>query len=544
METSDKIPSTVQTEGTGGNQPKSGQKVAILLTSVFIIAICGILYELLISSISSYFQGSSILHFSLVIGLFLSFMGLGSYLSKFLDEDLLSWFVRFEILLGLVGGLSTFLLYFAFSLTPYFYGVAFFLIAVLGSLIGIEIPILTRIVREYETLRDAMAKVLSFDYLGALIASVAFPLILLPTMGTMRTAFLIGLLNLLVAVLNLRLFRREIPSYKQLMGASLGLMLLLGAGFLYSFQLVGFFEHFLYKDEILLSKQSTYQQIVVTRWNQDTRLFIDGNLQFSSVDEHRYHEPLVHLPMALAQQHEHILVLGGGDGLAVREILKYSDVKRIEVVDLDPEITRLGQLHPAFILLNQNALNDPRVTIHNEDAYKFVERASDLYDVVIIDLPDPNNVGLGKLYTEEFYGLLEKRMAAGGTIVTQSTSPYYAPKAFWCIHESLQAVFPETLPYTVLVPSFGQWGFNLAMQSPGSLKPGIQDSISLTAQANTLLAQRLFHSPDSLQLRFLTPDMLTGLFLFDGDTKAVPVEVNQLHNQVLVRYYEESWAQW
>jgi spermidine synthase len=164
--------------------------------------------------------------------------------------------------------------------------------------------------------------------------------------------------------------------------------------------------------------------------------------------------------------------------------------------------------------------------------------------VVIIDLPDPNHVGLGKLYTEEFYTLLKKRMAAGGTLVTQSTSPYYAPKAFWCIHKSLQSVFPETLPYTVLVPSFGQWGFNLAIQSPGSLKPGIQDSISLTDQAIALLEQRLFLAPDSLQLTFFKPGMLRGLFLFDGDTQPVEVEVNQLHNQVLVQYYEESWAQW
>lgn len=538
-------------EASSSNQPnptpKSGgasQKVAVLLTSVFIIAICGILYELLISSISSYFQGSSILHFSLVIGLFLSFMGVGSYLSRYLEKDLLTWFIRFEILLGVIGGFSTFLLYFAFSLTPYFYGVAFLLIAVLGSLIGIEIPILTRIVREYETLRDAMAKVLSFDYLGALIASVAFPLILLPTMGTMRTAFLIGLLNLVVAMLNLRLFKSEVPQYKPLFTSTVTLSILLGVGFLYSFQLVGFFEQFLYKDEILLSKQSAYQQIVVTRWNQDTRLFIDGNLQFSSRDEHRYHEPLVHLPMTLAQQHEHILVLGGGDGLAVREILTYPDVKLVEVVDLDPEITKLGQHHPTFIRLSKNSLNDPRVLIHNKDAYKFIETSSDLYDVVIIDLPDPNNVSLGKLYSHEFYGLLQKRMAAGGTIVTQSTSPYYAPNAFWCIHESLKSVFPETLPYTVHVPSFGQWGFNLAIQAPGVLKPGIQDSISLIDQSKALLTDRLFRQRTDSTFRYLNPEIIPGLFQFDEDMKPRDVTVNKLHNQVLVQYYEASWNQW
>lgn len=222
-------------------------KVAVLLTSVLIIAICGILYELLISTISSYFQGSSILHFSLVIGLFLSFMGVGSYFSRYIKKDLLRWFIRFEIILGIVGGFATFLLYFAFSLTPFFYLVAFLLIGILGGLIGVEIPILTRIVREYETLRDALAQVLSFDYLGALVASVLFPLILLPSLGSMRTAFVVGLLNLTVAILNIWLFREELKRFQNLMAVSIISALVLIGGFVYSFQLTSFFENFLYR---------------------------------------------------------------------------------------------------------------------------------------------------------------------------------------------------------------------------------------------------------------------------------------------------------
>ncbi|MEM7371077.1 MAG: polyamine aminopropyltransferase [Bacteroidota bacterium] len=519
-------------------------RVPILLTSVLIIAVCGILYELLISSISSYFQGSSILHFSLVIGLFLSFMGVGSYVSKFIQKDLLPWFIRFEIVLSVVGGLSTFLLYFAFSLTPYFYGVAFLLIAILGSLIGVEIPILTRIVREHESLRDAMAKVLSFDYLGSLIASVVFPLVLLPNLGVMRTAFAIGMLNLTVAILNTWLFRAELPQYKRMLTVCTGIGALLIAGFVYSFQLVGFFESFLYRDQVLLSKQSVYQKIVVTKWNKDLRLFIDGNLQFSSRDEYRYHEPLVHLPMALAASHERILVLGGGDGLACRDILQYPDIQQIEVIDLDPAITDLGTKHPVFTQLNHNALNDPRVTIINTDAYKYIENSSDLYDVVIIDLPDPNNVSLGKLYSAEFYGLLKKRLSAGATIITQSTSPYYAPNAFWCIHETLKSVFPSTLPLTAFVPTFGQWGFNLAMNDPGRLKPAIADSIQLSEQAVMLCQQRLFASKDRFEFRYLNPDVLSGLFQFDEDSKSRPVIINRLDNQALVEYYEKSWDAW
>ena len=516
-------------------------KVPILLTSVLIIAICGILYELLISTISSYFQGSSILHFSLVIGLFLSFMGVGSYLSRYLHRNLLQWFIIFEIILGIVGGSATLLLYFAFSLTPYFYGVTFVLIAILGGLIGVEIPILTRIVREFENLKDAMAKVLSFDYLGALLASVVFPLVLLPSLGTMRTSFIVGILNLTVAILNIWIFREELGRYLRLLVPSGLAMVILFSGFLYSFQLNAFFEQFLYRDEVMLSRQSAYQQIVITKWNQDIRLFIDGNIQFSSRDEYRYHEPLVHIPMALAPAKEKVLILGGGDGMVAREVLKDRDVARIEVVDLDPEMTHLGKNHPVLIRLNDSAFHQSRVKIFNQDAYQFIEESSDFYDVVIIDLPDPNNVSLGKLYSQEFYTLLQKRLSRGGVVVSQSTSPYFAPKAFWCIHRSMESVFPATWGYQVYVPSFGPWGFNIAINDP-RLERTEPDPGAVVFLPK--LQKQLFERPDSLAFQYLTPEILPALFQFDGDTKEQEVEVNRLSNQILVQYYEKSWNQW
>jgi len=520
------------------NNPK--RKTAILLLSVFIIAICGILYELLISSISSYFQGSSILHFSIVIGLFLSFMGVGSYLSKFIKHNLIGYFISFEIILGMVGGVSTFLLYFAFSLTPYFYGVAFLLIAILGALIGIEIPILTRIVSKYETLRDAMANVLSFDYLGALFASLAFPLLLLPIFGLMRTAFFIGILNLIVALTNITLFREDLRYPKQFFGITFACLLILISGFAYSFQLSSFFEQFLYQNPIMLTRQSPYQRIVMTRWNKDIRLFIDGNLQFSSRDEYRYHEALIHVPMALANKPEHVLILGGGDGLAIRELLKHEGIGKISLVDLDKTITDLGKRHPVFHKLNEGVLDHEKVSIYNEDAYKFVENSSDVYNVVIIDLPDPNNESLGKLYSKEFYLLLKKRLAAGAVVVTQSTSPYYASDAFWCIHQTMETQFPYTLPYTVFVPTFGQWGFNLAYNPPPQFIPS--DSVDVATEIKSRIQTRLFEKVDSTQLRYLTPEALPVLFHFDGDTKERPTQVNKLENQALIHYYEKGWT--
>ena len=524
------------------DSPVTRRQVPLLLASVFIIAICGILYELLISTISSYFQGSSVLHFSLVIGLFLSFMGVGSYLSRFLQRDLLSWFIRFEVWLSVIGGGSAIILYFAFSLTPYFYGVAFLLIAILGSLIGVEIPILTRIVRQHQPLRDAMARVLSFDYLGSLIASVAFPLILLPTLGTMRTAFVIGLLNLAVAGLNAWSFRGKLRQYRRLLATCALVAVLLGAGFVYSFSLVRFFDQFLYQDQILYTKQSAYQHLVLTRWNEDVRLFIDGNIQFSSLDEYRYHEPLVHVPMALALRNQSVLVLGGGDGMAAREVLRHAEVERVTLVDLDPAMTDLGRTHPVLLRLNDSALHDPRVTIVNRDAFKFVEETPAVFDVIIIDLPDPNNTALGKLYSRSFYQMIQRRLATGGTVITQSTSPYYAPDAFWCIHHTMDSVFPQTLPMTAYVPSFGQWGFNLAVQAPGRLPAVPPDS--LTALIPPLLRERLLTHSWTDSLRYLNTQVVGDLFTFDRDMGERPTDINRLDDQRLLQYYEQSWDRW
>jgi spermidine synthase len=511
------------------------RKVSTLLASVFMIAICGILYELLISTITSYFQGSSILHFSIVIGLFLSFMGVGSFISKYIQEDLPVWFVRFEIVLSLVGGFSAFLLYFAFSMTAYFYGFAFLIIAILGAMIGVEIPILTRIVSQYDNIKDALANVLSFDYLGSLIASVAFPLLLLPMLGTMRTAFAIGIVNLGVAVMNTFLFKKELKRFKQFIIGEIVLGVVLIAGFIYSFQINAFYENYLYRDQVMLSEQSKYQNIVVTRWNKDLRLFINGNLQFSSMDEYRYHEPLVHVPMNLTTHREKVLILGGGDGLAVRELLKYKDIGQIDLVDLDPEITDLGKNHPVFTKLNENSLSDEKVKIFNQDAYKFIEKSPNIYNVIIIDLPDPSNESLGKLYSKEFYGLIKKVLAADGVVVTQSTSPYFAPDAFWCIHNTMDTVFETTIPYQTYVPTFGQWGFNVAVDDRGRFPNNAPPADVVM----NILKENI--TKEGLTLKYMNPDMLPSMFVFGEDRKEKTTEINKLQSQILIGLYEKNW---
>jgi len=524
-------PSEKQEVTQAVSQPNA---VPVLLVSVCIIASCGILYELLISTISSYFLGSSVLHFSITIGLFLSFMGVGAYLSKFFsDKYLLNNFIGIEILLGVVGGASGLVLYSAYAFTENYYLIALLLIAIIGSLVGLEIPLLTRIVKNHFNLKDTLAQVLSFDYLGALIASVLFPLFLLPYLGLMRTSFFIGLLNLAVGFFNLLIFKPVLQNFWRRIATTCVLILIYIIGYWQSFGISNYLEQFLYQDEVIFAKQSPYQRIVLTRWAEDIRLYLNGNLQFSSADEHRYHEPLVHIPIALAHHPERVLLMGAGDGLAAREILKHEVVKQIDLVDLDPAMTELGRNNVLFKRLNQNALNNPKVKIYNEDAYKFLENSNQFYDIIIIDLPDPNDLALGKLYTKEFYELVKKRLSKDGIMVTQSTSPFFARKVFWCIHHTLEAVFPSVIAFNAHVYSFGQWGFNIA--APYALEK--------ENQAQVIATQKLFDKDRRINLRYLDPQLLPTLFVFDKDVAEVPTLINQLHTQVLLQYYEESWLE-
>jgi spermidine synthase len=201
---------------------------------------------------------------------------------------------------------------------------------------------------------------------------------------------------------------------------------------------------------------------VITRWKDDLRLYINGNLQFSSRDEHRYHEALVHpVPQALPWARR-VLVLGGGDGLALREILKYRNIEHVTLVDLDPAMTTLFSRSEPLRALNHGSLTDQRVTVVNADAAQWLEQNQDNFDAIIVDLPDPSNFGLGKLYSVPMYRLMSRHLAEKGYAVVQSTSPYYAPRSFWDIDATLREAGLHTWPYHTYVPSFGEWGFILA----------------------------------------------------------------------------------
>jgi spermidine synthase len=489
-----------------------------LLVSVLLIAACGLVYELVAGAIASYLLGDSVTQFSTVIGTYLFAMGIGSGLSRFIVRGVASRFVLIELMVGLVGGFSSSLLFLAFGYTDAFRVVLYSLVLVIGMLVGLEIPLLMRILRERFDFKDVVAHVLTFDYLGALGASLLFPLVLVPHVGLIRTAILFGLLNAVVALWTTFLLKDLLGARRGLQALSVVVIALLGGGWFAADRILALGESTLYADDVVLAKNTPYQRIVLTAWKDDLRLFLNSHLQFSSRDEYRYHEALVHPGLAAMPGARRVLVLGGGDGLAMREVLRYPQVQQVTLVDLDPEMTRLFATHPELVRLNAHAYADPRVRVVNADAFVWVDESPEVFDFAVIDFPDPSNFSIGKLYTTAFFRTLVRRLSPDGRFVVQSTSPMFARQSFWCIVTTIESVGLTAAPYHAYVPSFGEWGFVLAGRSAAPLPAALPAG-----------------------LRFLSAAMLPDLFEFPLDMGRVPVEPNHLNTQALVRYYEQEW---
>ena len=500
----------------------------LLYLNVLVIASCGLIYELLAGTLASYVLGDSVTQFSLVIGVYLFALGVGAWLSRFVKKDLARVFIEVELGVAILGGASAPLLFLCFAYLNWFYVALFGLVLAIGILVGLELPLLMRILKEHVEFSDLVSRVLAFDYIGALAASLLFPIFLVPKLGLVRTSLVFGIVNALVGLWGTYLMRPILTgSVAGLRGRSVLVIGLLLAGIIKADWLTGLAEEGLFTNDIVYARETSYQRIVVTRGAAGFQLFLNGNLQFNSVDEYRYHEALVHpLFSAVAAPPKRVLVLGGGDGLAVREILKHPGVAAVTLVDIDPEMTRLASQFPLLADLNSRALADARVAIVNQDAMIWLESPGEKFDAVIIDFPDPSTFSLGKLYTTRFYRLLRERLTPDAVVAIQCTSAWAAPKSFWCVVRTLEAAEFHVLPYHAAVPSFnGVWGFVLAstakIDAPHSL-------------------------PEHLagKLRYLNDVALANLFELPLDMQPRPVEINRLNNQTLVRYYEEEWAKW
>jgi len=493
----------------------------LLLFSVFVIATCGLVYELVAGALASYLLGDSVRQFSFVIGIYLFSMGVGSYLAKYLTNNLLDKFIEIETLVGLIGGFSSVILFLLFDYNAQFEFALYLMVFLTGCLVGIELPLLMTLLKDRVEFKDLVSNVLSFDYVGALLASLLFPLVLVPQLGLMRTSLFFGLINVAIAIALCFLLGDSVKNRAGLRFRSILAFALLLAAFLFADHILSFAEGKLYSENIFFSKSTPYQRIVLTRDKGDIRLYLNNNLQFSARDEYRYHESLVHPALSLSPNIGRVLVLGGGDGLALREILKYEAVQEVTLVDLDGAMTDLFKNNSLLAALNGHSLSNPKVTVVNADAYVWLRENKQPFDAAIVDFPDPSNYSVGKLYTRNFYETLRRSLRPEAVIAVQTTSPFFAPKSFWCVQRTMGEVFPEVQPYHVYVPSFGEWGFMLASTH----------------------AQMLDQSPlrQVNGLRFYD-FQLNRLTYFPGDMLRKNLEINRLDNQILVRYFDEEWS--
>lgn len=510
--------------------PVSGRPArAAVLVAVFACAACGLVYELALVALGSYLIGDAVGQASIVLGVMIFAMGLGALAAKPLRRHAAAAFAAVELALALLGGVSVLGLYAAFAwldlYAPALVATAF----VLGLLIGAEIPLLMVLLQRIraQDAGSAVADLFAADYVGALLGGLAFPFLLLPLFGLLRGALVVGAVNAVVGVvLVAALFRIEVRGRSRIaLGAgAVAVLAALGCAYAVAVPFEVTARQQLYRDPVVSAQRSRYQEIVLTQsvplpgGSPDVRLFLNGDLQLSSVDEYRYHEALVH--PVLAGPHGAVLILGGGDGLALREVLRYPDVTTATVVELDPAVVALARGDPRLVALNRRAFDDPRVRLVHADAFGWLRSNPTRYDAVVVDLPDPDETATAKLYSVEFYALVRNALTEGGRVVVQAGSPYFAPQVYWCIEASLRAAGLATTPYHVDVPSFGDWGFLLAQAGPQPPAPDLRPPAPL---------------------RSLDAQVLAAATVFPVDRRRVPVEVSTLMHPRVLEYARSQW---
>ncbi|BBZ44772.1 polyamine aminopropyltransferase [Mycobacterium parmense] len=492
---------------------------ALLLAAVAACAACGIVYELALLTLSASLDGGGIVATSLIVAGYIAALGAGAVLVKPLLAHAAITFVAVEALLGIVGGLSTAALYVVFAFVDGSTWVLAVSTALIGGLVGAEVPLLMTLLQRGRTAgpTDAgrtLADLNAADYLGALLGGLVWPFLLLPQLGMIRGAAATGIINLAAAaVVSVFLLRRTV-SARQLattlcaLAMALGLLATLLAG---SADIETTSRQRLYADPIIAYRHTPYQEIVVTRRGGDTRLYLDGGLQFSTRDEYRYTESLVY--PALGNGARSVLILGGGDGLAARELLRQPGIEKIVQVELDPAVVELARstLRDA----NAGALDNPRVQVVIDDAMGWLRRPGvPRFDAVIVDLPDPDTPVLGRLYSTEFYALAEHALSPGGLMVVQAGSPFSTPVAFWRTVSTIRSAGYAVTPYHVHVPTFGDWGFALARR------------------ASTAPIPRM--PADAPPLRFLNASVLGAATVFSEDVGPRAVEPSTLDNPRIV----------
>lgn len=500
----------------------------VLKTALFATGCAGIVAEYVLSTLATYMMGNAVLQWTLVMSLMLFAMGLGSRISRILQARLLDAFIGIEFCLSVLCAVSAVL---AYGLAPFISCTNLLIYSqamIIGGLIGFEIPLVIRINGEYEALRFNISGIMEKDYYGALLGGLLFAFVALPYLGLTYTPIVLGTVNFGVASLILWRFFHLLEWKRSLLAAFGATFLFLAGLGILAQPVITYGEQVKYKDPIIHVQQSAYQKIVMTRWHQYYWLYINGQEQFSTFDEEKYHEPLVHPAIELSANPADVLILGGGDGLAAREVLKHPEVRSVRLVDLDPAMTDLAKTHPVLLTINEGALNDPRVEVINADAARFLETDARLYGTVIIDLPDPDTVELMHVYSRDFYHQVRKHLIRGGVMVAQATSPYFSQKAFLCILKTIQTAGFRVLPYHNQIPTMGEWGWVLGVRDSDGRETGLKERA---------MALDFSHIPT----RFLNRDAMIAMVHF-GKGVLDPallsgIRINSRIQPALYRYY-------
>ena len=491
---------------------------AVLLAAVAACAACGIVYELALLTLSTSLNGGGIVATSLIVAGYIAALGAGALLVKPLLPHAAVAFVAVEVLVAIIGGLSAAALYVAFAFIDGSTWVLAVSTALIGGLVGAEVPLLMTLLQRGRLAGAAdagrtLANLNAADYLGALVGGLVWPFFLLPHLGMIRGAAATGLVNLVAAAVVSVFLLRQLVSARQLALAlcALGVALALLATLLARARdIETTSRQRLYADPIIAYRHSAYQEIVVTRRDNDMRLYLDGGLQFSTRDEYRYTESLVY--PALGPGARSVLVLGGGDGLAARELLRQNEIQRIVQVELDPVVIELART--TMRGANGGSLDDPRVHVVIDDAMRWLRGAEGGFDAVIVDLPDPDTPALGRLYSTEFYALVAHALAPGALMVVQAGSPFSTPTAFWRTVATIQSAGYAVTPYHAYVPTFGDWGFALARPGDTAPTPRVPGNAP--------------------PLRFLNQHVLDAATVFPDDVRPRPLEPSTLDNPRIV----------
>jgi len=460
-------------------------------------------------------------------------MGVGSRISASFTDKILEKFLMAEFALSLLTSTAVLCCYVMMGYTSYIGIVIYGFAIAIGLLIGMEIPLVTRINEDNEELRTNIAGVLENDYYGSLIGGLFFVFVGLPYLGLTHTPFILGGINFLVAIfLFWKLKHHLATTYRRIFATLIPIILIflvfLGIG---ADEIVLHGEQKRYGDKVIFSEQTRFQKITITQYKEHYWLYLNGSKQLCTFDEWLYHEPLVHPVMHLSKDPRSVLILGAGDGCAIREVIKYEGVKEITLVDIDPEMTKIGMSNPIFTEMNDSSYYDPRVKVINQDAFQFLMETDQLFDVMILDFPDPRSIDINRVYTKEFYQLCNKKLRPQGVLVTQAVSPYYTTKAYRSIEKTVASAGFNSLAIHNHVYSFGEWGWVIG---------------SKTLQSEEIKSVLQHTSFDDVETQWITPESIMLMTSFGKDLQdADSVEVNTIQNPVLYRYYlDGAWTRY